>query len=115
MTGPVPKRSSQRIRRNKVDITEAEGKPAEIPPADPYWDRAAIMWYESLAESGQAVWFQQADWAYAWVVADTLSAARESRRVPGAQMMSTIFSAMNDLLTTEGARRRLRIELSPKE
>jgi len=111
--GPVPKRSTQRRRRNKDE--EPESAPATaptvaIPAASEHWHESATRWYESLAESGQAQFFEPSDWAAAQIVAGQLSEfLTASKR--SAMMFSHLWSAMTDLLTTEGARRRLKIEI----
>lgn len=112
--GPVPKRSTQRRRKNKE--SEPERAPAVCssssvaPPADEGWHEMATRWYDALADSGQAQFFEPSDWAAAHLVADQLS---EFLRAPkrSAMMFSHLWSAMTDLLTTEGARRRLKIEI----
>lgn len=111
--GPVPKRNSQRRRANKE--SKAETAPAltaavEAPPAVKSWAPAANRWYKSLAESGQAQFFEPSDWQAAQLVAGELSIYLRSKK-RSAMMWSHIWTAMTDLLTTEGARRRLKIEI----
>lgn len=114
-TGPVPKRSSERRRRNKPDGVEVTSVPAtessaECPPADEAWHQIARDWYESLAESGQAVFYEPSDWATARYVAEAMSRGLQSSRF-SAQLFAAVSSAMTELLTTEGARRRARLEI----
>lgn len=114
MAGPVPKRSDQRRRRNKsdVDITAAPGAPVVSQPApSEVWDPAAVRWYTSLAESGQARFYEPSDWATAWVWAELLSRALMQGDRPSAQLVMAWSAGATELLTTEGARRRMRIEL----
>ncbi len=111
--GPVPKRDAQRRRRNKE--SKAETAPAliakvEAPPVVKSWSPAAKRWYESLTESGQAQFFEPSDWQAAQLVAGELSIYLRSKK-RSAMMWSHIWTAMTDLLTTEGARRRLKIEI----
>jgi hypothetical protein len=111
--GPVPKRNAQRRRRNKE--SKAETAPAltgevEAPPVVKSWAPAARRWYESLADSGQAQFFEPSDWQAAQLVAGELSVYLRSKK-RSAMMWSHIWTAMTDLLTTEGARRRLKIEI----
>jgi hypothetical protein len=61
-------------------------------------------------ESGQARWYQPSDWQTARVWAELLSRQLASGR-PSAQMVAAWQQAATELLTTEGARRRARIEL----
>lgn len=111
--GPIPKRSTQRRRRNAdsvPDITPARATPIKAPPLGfPAHDLAAD-WYASLATSGQAQFFEPSDWQAARVLAYDLTRHLNSGRV-SAQMVSALWSAMGDLLTTEAARRRVRLEI----
>ena len=115
MPGPVPKRSDQRRRRNKPDgpdIVKAPGGtlPAQ-PPADEAWHSIAREWYLSLAESGQAQFYEASDWQTARYVAEAMSRNLNGGARFSAQLFQAVMSAMTDLLTTEGARRRARVEL----
>ncbi|MFD9813994.1 hypothetical protein [Streptomyces sp. NPDC059080] len=114
MSGPVPKRSDQRRRRNKSDgpeLVKAPGGAApEVPPADEEWHPIAASWYASLSESGQTQFYEASDWATAYYVAEAMSRNLISGRF-SAQLFQAVMSAMTDLLTTEGARRRARVEL----
>lgn len=114
--GPVPKRSNERMgHRTKAELagTDVVSIPAplvEQPPADDSWHRIARDWYASLASSGQAIFFEPSDWAAARYVADVMTRNLTSSRF-NSQLFGSIWSAMNDLMTTEGSRRRLRLEL----
>lgn len=115
--GPVGKRDSQRRRRNKheVETLTAAGSPIVIAPEPGEdWEPLATDWYLSLGASGQSVFFEPSDWAFAQIVADTLSRYLRAGK-PNAVLFSSIMSAMSSLLTTEGDRRRLRIELSKSQ
>jgi hypothetical protein len=111
--GPVPKRKAERRRRNKG--SDPETVPAltaavDAPPANEEWHPAATDWYGSLSLSGQAQFYEPSDWEAARLVAGELSAyLRAPKR--SAMMFSHLWSAMTDLLTTEGARRRAAIEV----
>ena len=114
MPGPVPKRSDQRRRRNKPEgpaLSKGVAGPApDMPPPADHWHDIARDWYLALAQSGQAHYYEASDWATAYYVAEAMS-----RNLLGgkfsAQLFQSIMSAMTDLLTTEGARRRARVEL----
>lgn len=111
--GPVPKRSTERRRRNKpegIPITSAPAAVAavECPPADKDWHPIAHDWYESLAVSGQAQFYEPSDWAAAELVVIAIDTFVKK---PSAMMLASIQSAMSNLLVTEGDRRRLRLEL----
>lgn len=111
--GPVPKRTDQRRRRNKSEPTttvKAPRAPVERPPLDFPAHPVAAAWYRSLAESGQSAFYEPSDWAAARLVAFDMTRHLNSGRV-SAQMLSALWSAMGDLLTTEAARRRVRMEI----
>jgi hypothetical protein len=113
--GPVPTRSDHRRRQNKnpegIETVKAPGAGhVEQPPADPSWHELALDWYQSLAESGQARWYQPSDWQTARVWAEILSRQLAGGRV-SAQMIAAWAGAATELLTTEGSRRRARVEL----
>lgn len=113
--GPVPKRSDQRRRRN-IDsdapdtVLASAGPRTEMIPANPEWHDVARQWYESLAESGQSEFYEASDWATAHYVAEAMSRNLLQGRF-SAQLFAAVMSGMTELLTTEGARRRARIEL----
>lgn len=114
MPGPVPKRSDQRRRRNVSDgptLTKgASGGAPAVPEADPEWHRIAADWFESLKDSGQSHYYEASDWATAVYVAEAMSRNLKSGKF-SAQLFQAVQSAMTELLTTEGARRRARVEL----
>lgn len=115
MSGPLPKRSDQRRRRNKTEggISSAPLRPAEkLGPELDFEEvhQLAADWYESLRTSGQAVYFADSDWQQARIWTDLLS-RQLSKGSPSAMMIAAWSSASSELLTTEGARRRLRLEL----
>ncbi|MGH8791154.1 MAG: hypothetical protein ACRDXX_00710 [Stackebrandtia sp.] len=80
------------------------------PPLDFPAHRIAEDWYRSLSDSGQAQYFEPSDWQAARVLAYDLTRHLNSGRA-SAQMLAAIWSAMGDLLTTEAARRRVRMEI----
>jgi hypothetical protein len=111
MSGPAPKRSSQRRRRNKTASSTAVTVhgPVEQPPLDlddPH--PLAVAMYESLAKSGQAALMEPSDWEYArWVaLVQSQAAAR-----PSAMMLMAVDKMLANLLVTESERRRVRLEL----
>lgn len=111
--GPVPKRSSQRRRRNKEggEVTSGvSGVVVEQPPHDEEWHPLAVDWYTALANSGQAVYYEASDWAQARIWAEIISRQLRSEK-PNAQMVTAWASGATELMTTEGARRRMRLEL----
>lgn len=109
MSGPPPKRSDQRRRRNKVDVDKAVPDGLErAPKLTGKHSAAARRFWEALSQSGQAQFFEPSDWAAAELV---VLAIDEFRRNPSGSMLSSISSMMSNLLVTEGDRRRLRLEL----
>lgn len=132
-TGPVPKRSNQRRRRDSPDaipLKTGAGDPDFQPdPANSKWHPVAKRWYESLARSGQSSFYEPSDWATAWMLAETMSRELRPRYVGfnektgevvkvdmpiSGSSLTAILKGMNDLVITEGARRRMRIELAPR-
>lgn len=125
--GPVPKRSSERRRRNKESkpqkvASKSKPKAAKAPttpepgrrPAKKTWHPIAREWYDSLDESGQSEFFEPSDWAAAFYVAEVMSRHLKAKRL-SAQLFASIWQAMGELLTTEGARRRVQIEIEREE
>ena len=120
--GPIGKRSEERMghrsKEEKDSITKAPSGPPldlpELPDADPLWHPIASDWYLSLRESGQAAFYQPSDWAVARYAADLMSRVLMSERGPNGQLVAALNSVMSSLLTTEGDRRRARMELERK-
>lgn len=121
--GPIGKRSEERMghrsKEEKDSVTKApSGAPVELPDlpdADPLWHPIAADWYLSLRESGQAAFYQPSDWAVARYAADLMSKVLMSERGPNGQLVAALNSVMSSLLTTEGDRRRARMELERKK
>jgi hypothetical protein len=120
--GPIPKRSEERRRRNKVDGPELIQAPAggpddlpDLPEPDPLWHAIATDWYLSLQESGQAAFYEPSDWAVARYAAHLMSKVLMSEKGPNGQLVAALNSVMSSLLTTEGDRRRARMELERKK
>jgi hypothetical protein len=113
--GPVPKRSTERRRRNaatKVETVKVEGLgPVAMPAADPSWHSIARDWYESLAKSGQSIFYEPSDWQYARYVAEVMSRNLKQGKKFSAMLFTAVQSGMSDLLTTEADRRRVRLEI----
>ena len=125
--GPVPNRSDDLARPrsrkggDQQEVTKGVLRSVTIPTADPEWHPIATMLWESLEDSGQADFYQQSDWAFAYSLMEDLTRYKEPQvnRETGelyfkrsGQMLQTIYSAMERLLVTEGDRRRVRIELT---
>lgn len=132
-SGPPPKRSEERRRRNKdavetqkVDVAELASHDVEIPVADETWDPVTKMIWESLPRSGQAIFYEPADWAAAYLMCESIDRDlkpqvvgihEETGEVIMAEIplkgasLSAYIKMMTSLLMTEGDRRRARIEL----
>jgi hypothetical protein len=114
--GPPPKRSDQRRRANKPEaenraggVKTGEAIPASA-PAPGQWAHGITQWYLSLGQSGQSAWYSAADWASAWLMAETMNA----ELVEGSIKAATVANWLKlnaSLLATEGDRRRAAIEL----
>ena len=110
--GPVPKRSTERIRRN------ADAKAAKVtmagrvtrPHAPRSWHPRARAWFRSLGDSGQAQFYEPSDWQLAAVLAELLSKYLASSR-PSAELLKAWLAGIDKLGATEGSRRRMRIEI----
>jgi hypothetical protein len=128
--GVVPKRSDQRRRENKPDI-EITPAPAAaevvVPEADPKWHPVAVQWFDSLAKSGQAVFYEPSDWATAYLLAESISRELKPQPIsvgsgdeariemvslpPKGASLAAWLKGMTVLMVTEGDRRRARVEL----
>lgn len=110
--GPVPKRSDQRRRRNKDGVITkgVSTGVVEWPEPSDLWHPVAVAWYQSLEESGQSDYYEPSDVWTARYVAEAMSRNLQHGRF-SAQLFAAVMSAMTELLTTEGARRRARMEL----
>lgn len=82
----------------------------EGPAVDSGWHELARDWYRSLAESGQSMFYEPSDWQTARVLAELLSRALKAGKVT-ASLIERWQIGATELLTTEGARRRVRMEL----
>jgi hypothetical protein len=111
MPGPVPKRSTQRRRRNapNVETVAATGTVA-VPPTPSGLHPIAARWFDSLKESGQSTWYEPSDWAAAELVAHAMTKMLRARKF-SSMAFTAVWSAMGELLTTEGARRRAKVEI----
>lgn len=112
--GPIPKRSEERRRTNKPTDAEPVTAPAgtEVlwPEPDIEWHDLASDWYMSLQDSGQSVFYQQSDVMVARYLAEAMSRNLGAARF-SAQLFAAVMAGMTELLTTEGSRRRVRVEL----
>lgn len=111
-----PKRTDQRhghrtkAEQARVDTTVQGSPPVTWPAPDPEWHDIAQEWFRSLGESGQVQYFEPSDVALAKYVAEAMSVNLTQEKF-SSMLMATVWSASGDLLASEGARRRLRVEL----
>lgn len=128
--GPVPKHSAQRRRANSPtpDHSPAAAE-VEVPEPDPEWHSIASRWYESLAKSGQSVYYEPGDWMTAYLLAESMSRDLSPQFVGFAQTgrdqteaefaviplkgasLAAYLKGFAVLLVTEGDRRRVQLEL----
>lgn len=128
-SGPIPKRSDQVRRRNEPRFPIRKSFAADgvkVPRADQKWHPIAKAWYQSLHKSGQAIYYEPSDWATAVLIAESISrdlkpqfvgvneasgeVIYEAIPMKGASL-AAYLKAMSALMTTEGERRRARVEL----
>lgn len=112
----IPKRSEQQLghrtkaEKSRVTKVPVAADPVEAPPVDPEWHPIARDWFTSLAESGQSQFMEPSDWAAARFAAEVMTKNLASSRF-SAQLFAAVWTAMNDLLTTEASRRKVRMEI----
>ena len=114
MSGPPPKRSSERRRRNTPDqpmtTISPTGAKLTIPAEDVSWHPIVKGWWRALKTSPQSQYFVNSDWAAARLTAEVATRMLNAEKL-SAELLKQVWSMMGDLLTTEGQRRRLRIEI----
>ena len=88
--------------------------PVEIPETPEHWHEIAKMVFNSIKSSGQREFFQQTDWAIAYMTCDEIHRYRQSDS-PKAFHLQQIYAALGSLLMTEADRRKVRIELQKPE
>jgi len=74
----------------------------------------AEQWYESLKQSGQSRFYEPSDWQSARMLTHEMGRMLNAGRV-SAQTLAAVWSAMGDMLSTEAARRRVRMEIERGE
>lgn len=132
--GPIPKRSEAKLGHHK-DTTEKAAAGSHLlvigPEPNPHWHPIAKQWYLSLQESGQARYYEPSDWMTAVLCAEQVSRELDPQKYLGIQQganggpiygaapipgssLAAIRAIMASLLTTEGERRRVELELQRK-
>jgi hypothetical protein len=113
-------------KRNAIVAHLSASSDDGIPKEDDDWHPAAKRWYTSLRKSGQQAFYEASDWAWAWIVAESISrdlkpqvvgivedtgeVVRAIIPMKGASL-AAYLKAMTALLATEGDRRRAGMEL----
>lgn len=111
--GVIPKRSDERIRRNKVEGLEKISAigPVKIPRLNiPDAHPLVKDLYASLKNSAQSRFYEESDWQYARLAMYALNDMLKQQRI-SAIMLASINSMLTSLLVTEGDRRRVRLEV----
>jgi hypothetical protein len=138
--GPVGKKNAEKMgHRTKAELAGTEvinldeidddllARAGEgMIPAEENWHPVALHWYNSLAESGQKIYYQPSDWAVAYMLAESISRDFKPQfvgqnpetgepifeRIPlkGASL-GAYLKGFSSLLATEGDRRRMQMEL----
>lgn len=115
MPGPIPKRTDERLgHRSKAEraaVDRGEGAPeVQQPPPDENWCELARDLWRDLGASGFARFYEPGDWAELrltmWFITTKVDAGRMS-----GQDLAAVHSMLSDHLVSDGARRRLRLEL----
>lgn len=84
---------------------------AEPPEPDTEdWPDIVVRLYRSLATSGQADFYQDSDWAYAYIACQLLADGLNAPRLSG-EKLNTLDGMMRNLMVTEVHRRNVRLEL----
>lgn len=124
--GPVPKRSEERRRTNSPEAVkvDAVAAPVAAPEPDEDWHPVARRWFESLAVSAQARFYEPSDWGVAFALAEGLSrelkprpkvtptgAVVEVTEPPSGAFWGAFLRGCAELLVTEGSRRRVQVEV----
>ncbi len=115
MPGPVPKRIAEFGEHSHRKIPTVDTLPIvgdyRPPPLnidDPH--DIVRQLYEAAKRSAQARYFEPTDWQMLRLTLTFADKLLKSSR-PSGQMLAVVHSMLGDLLTSEGARRRLRIEV----
>ena len=117
ITGPVPKHSTQKVRRNidevPIQTVTAIGV-VPIPELNLVNPHPLVEdLYESMRHSAQAKFYEPSDWQYARVTLHFANNLLKSTK-PSAMMLAQVNTMLTSLLLTEGDRRRVRIEVERK-
>lgn len=125
--GPVPKPANQRRRRNKTAAAPTPHRTGvKPPPTNGKWHPVARRWFNSLKKSAQSEFYEESDWATAYLVAESISRELSAQVVgitkqgdivtadlpPKGASLAAWLKAMSSLLVTAGDRRRMQVEMT---
>jgi hypothetical protein len=94
-----------RAKSRSQPTDHAEAKPVEILDPDPDWHPIALQLWNAILSSGQAVFYEQSDLAYAYFLVEQASG----------HFLGQLDVALRGLMLTEGHRRQLRVQLDAPE
>jgi len=111
-----PRERNGKDKATTQDVTLGELRKVTIPHADGSWHPIAKRLYDSLRTSGQADYFQNSDWNYAWFICNEISLYQQAQgRARSAVLFATLLQGLEKLLITEADRRKARLELRAPE
>lgn len=137
-TGPIPKRSEERRRRNArteagestdVDTLEVDDDLVEAPPVNEDWDPLVQRFYTSVVDSAFTRFYEPSDWMVLQVTCESLSrdlgeqflgiAEKTGEALYGViplkgASLTAYAKIWSSLMLTEGDRRRMRLEIERK-
>ncbi|WP_243727114.1 hypothetical protein [Actinocrispum wychmicini] len=73
-----------------------------------------VDFYSSLKDSAQAQFYEPSDWQFARFTLHFANKLIQSAR-PSSQMLAAVNAALTELLVSEGARRRVRLEIEREQ
>lgn len=120
MPGPVPRRSSERTRRNKENEAGLELKKgtargvSQWPDPNPNWLPPVEAIYMSFRNSGMADFFEDTDVMMVWLACEGVQAWYDGGK-RSANQFDFIMSNLAKLGASEAERRRMRIELEQQQ
>lgn len=116
MPGPIPKRDSERTRRNKTNEAGLATKRglargvSEWPEPSAGWVGPVVRMYESYKTSGMSEFFEDTDVNMVWIACEGLQAWYDGG-CKSANQFQFVTNLLGSLGASEAERRRMRIEL----
>lgn len=123
MPGPLPKRSDQRVRRNKtgedgLSVTKLHvgGGLTAQPKLDLGYKPHPLVqdFWDSLADSAFTQYYEPADWQYMRLALYVLDEMLTNQNI-SAMKLAEVNKMLTALLVSEGERRRVKIEVERQE